>query len=57
MYPNVVSGLVRVGLRRAWVRSKAACVAEYLEASLGKVSVAGGKIVVFETLYFSVLEM
>ena len=39
--PNVVSGLVGVGLRREWVSSTAACVAAYCEDSLGKVSVAG----------------
>ena len=38
--PNVVSGLVGVGLRRAWVRSADACVAASFEYSVGKVSVA-----------------
>ena len=42
-------------LRRAWVRSAAACVAASCEESLGKVSVSGGKSVVSETLYFAVL--
>ena len=44
-------------LRRECVRSAAARVAASVDDILGKVSVAGGKIVVFETLYFSVLEM
>ena len=39
--PNVVSGLFGVGLRRACVRSAAACVAASLEDILGKFSVAG----------------
>ena len=39
--PKVVSGLVRVGLRRVWVRYAAACVATYFEDSLGKVSFSG----------------
>ena len=39
--PNVVSGLVGVGLRRAWVRSAIAFVAASLEDSLGKISVSG----------------
>ena len=55
--PNVVSGLAGVGLRRTWFRSMSACVSESLEDILGKVSVAGGKYVVSETLYFSVLVM
>ena len=38
--PDVLSGIVGVGLRRAWVRSTAACVAESLEDIIGKVSVA-----------------
>ena len=38
--PNVVSGLVGVRLRRAWVRYMAACVDTSFEESLGKVSVA-----------------
>ena len=57
LYPNVVSGLVGVGLRRDLVRSLAACVAASLEESLGNVSVSGGESVVSETLYFSVLGM
>ena len=55
--PNVVSGLVGVGLMRAWVRSAAAYVDASCENSLGKVSVSGGKYVVSETLYFSFLGM
>ena len=55
--PTFVSGLVWVGLMRAWVRSMAACVAASCEDSLGKVSVSGKKPVVYETLYFSVLGM
>ena len=57
LYPNVVSGLVGVGLRRVWVRSTDACVAASFEDSLGKVSVSGEKYVVYETLSFSVLGM
>ena len=41
--PSVVSGLVGVGLRRSWFRFAAACVAEYCEEILGKVSVAENK--------------
>ena len=55
--PNVVSVLVGFGLRRAWVRSMAACVASSFEESLGKVSLVGGEIVVPETLSSAVLEM
>ena len=55
--PHVVSGLVGVRLKRAWVRSAAACVVKSCEDSIDKVSVAGGKSVVSETLYFSVLGM
>ena len=39
--PNVVIGLVRVGLRRVWVRYTSVCVASSCEDSLDKVSVAG----------------
>ena len=39
--PNVVSGLVGVELRRAWVRSVAAYVAASCEGSIGKVNVSG----------------
>ena len=39
--PIVVSGLLGVGFRRAWVRSEAACVAAYFEDSIFKVSVFG----------------
>ena len=46
-----------VGLRRAWIRSAAACIATYFEDSLGKVSVYGENDVVSETLSFSVLGM
>ena len=53
--PNVVSGLVRVGLRREWFRYTAACVAASFEESLGKVSVSGKNAVVLETLYFDAL--
>ena len=42
--PNAVSGLVGVGLRRAWVRSLAACVAAYFDDIIGNVSEAGGNI-------------
>ena len=55
--PNVVSGLVRVGLRRVWVSSAAVYIAEYFEDILGKVSVGGGNSVVSETLYFALLGM
>ena len=54
---SVVSGLVGVMLRRAWVMSAAACVAESLEDSLGKVSVAGGKSMVSDILFLAVLGM
>ena len=57
LYPNVVSGLAKVCLRRDLVRSVAACVAASLEESLGNVSVSRGESVVSETLYFSVLGM
>ena len=40
LYPNVVSGLVWVRLRREWVRSAAACVATSLEDSICKVIIA-----------------
>ena len=46
-----------VGLRRAWIRTAAACVAESLEDSIGKVSVSGKKSVVSETISVSVLGM
>ena len=39
--PNVVNGIVGVGLRRTWVMSTTACVAASFEESLGKVSVSG----------------
>ena len=55
--PNVVSGLVGVGLIRVCVRSAAAYVDASCGNSLGKVSVAGGEYVVSEILYFSVLGM
>ena len=50
--PNFVIGLVGVRLRRAWVRSAAACVAASFENSIGKISVGGGISVVSETLFF-----
>ena len=40
--PNIVSGLVEVGLKRAWVRSVSECVAASFEDSFGKVSVSRG---------------
>ena len=46
-----------VGLRREWVKSTAAYVNASLGDSLDKVSVAGKKSVVSETLYFDVLRM
>ena len=42
--PNVVIGLVGVGLRRAWVSSAAACVAASSEDIIGKFSVSGGNL-------------
>ena len=57
LYPTVVSGLVGVELRKAWVRSADACVAAPLEDSLGKVSVSGKKSVVSEILSLAVLGM
>ena len=44
-----------VGLSRVWVRSEAACVAASFEEILVKVSVAGKKSLVSETLYLYVL--
>ena len=55
--PSVVSGIFWVGLRREWVISAAAYVAESLEDSPNKVSVSGGKSVVSENISFSVLGM
>ena len=55
--PNVVRGLVGVGLRRAWVRYAAACFDSSFQDSIGKVSVSGEKSVVSETLSFAVLGM
>ena len=55
--PSVVSGIFWVGLRREWVISAAAYVAESLEDSPNKVSVSGGKSVVSEILYLTVLGM
>ena len=55
--PTFVSGLVWVGLMRAWVRSMAACSAASCEDILGKVSVSGSKSVVSETLFCSGLGM
>ena len=55
--PKVVSGIVRVGLRRVWVSSAAVYIAEYFEDILGKVSVGRGNSVVSETLYFALLGM
>ena len=55
--PKVVSGIVRVGLRRVWVSSAAVYIAEYFEDILGKVSVSGLKYLVSETLYLAVLGM
>ena len=57
LYPNAVSGILGIGLRRVWVRSADACVAASLEDTLGKVSVAGWKSVVSETVSFAELEM
>ena len=57
LYPNAVSGILGIGLRRVWVRSVDACVAASLEDTLGKVSVVGGKSMVSETVYFAELEM
>ena len=54
---SVVSGLVGVMLRRAWVMSAAACVAESLEDSLENVSVARKKSMVSEIISFAVLGM
>ena len=53
--PDVMSGIVGVGLRRVWVRSAAACIAKSLEDILGKVSVSRKQSVVSETLSFAVL--
>ena len=53
--PNVVSGLVGVGLRRVWVRSTSACVAAPFKDIIDKVSVAVKNSVLLETIYFAVL--
>ena len=42
--PNVVIGIVVVGLSTLWVRSAAACVAPSCEDSIGKVSVPEGNM-------------
>ena len=55
--PNVMSGLVGVGLRGAWISSAAECVAVSFEDSIGKVSVAGGEYVVSENISFAILGM
>ena len=43
-YPKVMSGIVGVGLRRAWVRSSSTCVAAYFDEIPGNVRVAWEKI-------------
>ena len=44
-----MSGLLGVGLRRALVRSAAACVAAYVDDIIGNVMVAGKNSVVSDT--------
>ena len=43
LYPNVVSGLVEVGLRRAWARLLAKCVVTSFDEVIGNTRVAGRK--------------
>ena len=57
LYPNAVSGLVTVGLRRSWVRSLDGCVAAYFDEIIGNVRVSGRNFVVLETLSLAVLGM
>ena len=55
--PNAMSGIVGVGLSKAWVRSAAAYVAASFDDSLGKVSVVRKNSVVLENISFVVLGM
>ena len=55
LFPNAVILIVGVGLRRAWVRSAATCIAVSFEEILGKVTVSGVNSIVSETLYLAVL--
>ena len=49
LLPCVVSGLVRFGLKREWLRSASAFVAASFEEIIGNGRVAGGNYVVSET--------
>ena len=57
LYPNVVSGVVGVGLIRVWMRSAAACVSASFDEIIGNVRVDGGNSVVWETIPLDVLGM
>ena len=57
LYFNVVSGLVGIGLMRAWVRSESACISTSFDAIIGNVRVSGKKYVVLETISLSKLGM
>ena len=52
--PNAVSEIVGAGLRRAWVRSVAACVATYFENIIGKVSFSLGNFILSDTLSLAI---
>ena len=41
LYPNVVSGLVEVGLRRAWERLSTKCVVTSFDEIIGNARVTG----------------
>ena len=55
LFPRVVSGLVGIGLRNAFVRSATACVYVSSEDILGNGRVYGKNYVVLETRYLTVL--
>ena len=57
LFLNVVSGIVGVGFRMAWVRSSAACVAESFDDILGNFRVARENSMVSETCSLAVLGM
>ena len=52
-----VSGIVGYGLRRAWVRYVATCVAASSEGILGKGRIFGKNYIVLKTFYVAVLGM
>ena len=45
LLPNVLSGIVVVGLRRAWISPAAACIALYSEDILGKGRLSGNNYI------------